>query len=175
MNVEIAIPSLIQYQKKKQGESGTETQLGSSKFHLAPTQLQSYTEFTRYYPDCRLIYLPSSCSLALLQSSNSGRDTAQASTSPRQLQPSPTRLSNRNAASAKSWKFQQAPKTRYGYFSLLRHSIRPLRSPDYFLDVPLTSAALFLFSTQLFQLTAHTPQWSDCHRNNIRVNALSCK
>ena len=32
MNVEIAIPSLIQYQKK-QGENGTETQLGNSKFH----------------------------------------------------------------------------------------------------------------------------------------------
>ena len=60
------------------------------------------------------------------------------------------RLSNRNAASAISWKFQQVTKTRCGYFSLLRHSIRPLGSPDYFLDGPLTPAALFLFSAQLF-------------------------
>ena len=33
MNVEIAIPSLFNTKKKKQGENGTETQLGSSKFH----------------------------------------------------------------------------------------------------------------------------------------------
>ena len=60
-----------------------------------------------------------------------------------------TRLSNRDAASAISWKFQQAPKTHCRHFSL-RHSIRPLCSPDYFLDGPLTPAALFLFSAQLF-------------------------
>ena len=51
----------------------------------------SYTEVSQYYSDCRLIYLLPSCSLALLQSSNSGRDTAQASTSQKQLQPSPLR------------------------------------------------------------------------------------
>ena len=61
-----------------------------------------------------------------------------------------TRLSTRDAASAILWKFQQAPKTRLGYFSLLRHSIWPLGSLNYFLDGPLTPAALFLFSAQLF-------------------------
>ena len=94
MNVEIAIPSLFNTKKKKRGENGTETQLGSSKFHqvhLSPTQLLSYTEVTQYYSDCRLIYLPPTCSLALVQSRNSGLDIAQAGTSWRQLRPSPLR------------------------------------------------------------------------------------
>ena len=112
--------------------------------HLAPTQLLSYTEVTQYYPDCRLIYLPPSCSLAILQSSNSGRDTAQASTS-RGAAPAITltRCSDQDAASAISWKFRQEPKTRCGYFSLLRHSIRPLRSPDYSGRSTHSSAQLF--------------------------------
>ena len=134
----------------------------------APTQLQSHTEVTQHYPDCRLIYLPPSCSLVLLQSSNSGRDTAQASTSQRQLQPAPLHnaasatsskfqqvLKTHNAASATSWKFQQVLKTRSGYFSHLRHSIQTLCALEYFLDGPLTPAALFLFSTQLFPANSH--------------------
>ena len=139
----------------------------SSTVLLAPTQLQSYTEVTQYYPDRSLIYLHPSCSLALLQSSNSGRNTLQASSSPRH--------SNRDVASAISWKFQQAPKTRCGYFSLLRHSIRLLCTPDYFLHVPLTPDAPFFFAPSSFQLTAHTPQRPGSHRNYISVNALSCK
>ena len=40
MNVEIAIPSLFNT-PTKQGENGTETQLGSSKFHYSLSKLSS--------------------------------------------------------------------------------------------------------------------------------------
>ena len=83
-----------------------------------------------------------------------------------------TRLSNRDAASAISWKFQQAPKTRCWYFSLLRHSIRPLCSPDYFLDGPLTLAALFLFSAQLFP--ANRQYTATVRLSRVRLSPRQC-
>ena len=86
----------------------------------------------------------------------------------------PTRLSNRDAASAISWKFQQAPKTRSGYFSLLRHSIRPLCSPDYFLDGPLTLAALFLFSAQLFPANRQYTANLNKEKSKIDVEKTVC-
>ena len=144
--------------------------------HLAPTQLLSYTEVTQYYPDCRLIYLPLSCSLALLQSSNSGRDTAQASTSQRQLQPSPLR----GAPTA-----TPLQPYRGSYSKHPRHAAGISLSSDTLcgLSVHLTTfwtvhSLLLHYSflaSSSFQLTAHTPQRSGSHRINIQVNALSCK
>ena len=99
----------------------------------------------QYYPDCRLIYLTSSCSLALLQLGSRYSSSQHHPEAPPAI--TSTKCSNQDVASAILWKFQQAPKTRCEY---ARHSIWPLCSPDYFLDGPLAPAALFLFSAQLF-------------------------
>ena len=144
--------------------------------YLAPTQLLSYTEVTQYYSDCRLIYLLPSCSLALLQSSNSGRDIAQAGTSPRQLQP--TLL--RGSPTATPLQQYRGSSSKHP-----RHAAGISLSSDtlFGLSVHLTTfwtvhsllLHYFFLAPSSFLLTAHTPQLSHSHRVNIRVNTLSCK
>ena len=140
------------------------------------TQLLSYTEVTQYYSDCRLIYLLPSCSLALLQSSNWGRDIAQAGTSQRQLQPSPLR----GSPTATPLQQYRGSSNKYP-----RHAAGISLSSDtlFGLSVHLTTfwtvhsllLHYFFLAPSFFQLTAHTPQRSGSHRVNIRVKALSCK
>ena len=83
-----------------------------------------------------------------------------------------TRLSNHDAI---SWKFQQAPETRCGYFSLLRLSIRPLGSPDYFLDVFLFSAQLFPIhrNGQAFTASIYAQTHSAVSRGGDKLRVLS--
>ena len=142
----------------------------------APTQLLSYTEVTQYYSDCRPIYLLPSCSLALLQSSNSGGDIAQAGTSPRQLQPSLIR----GSPTVTPLQLCRGSSSKHP-----RHAAGISLSSDtlFGLSVHLTTfwtvhsllPHYFFLAPSSFQLTAHTPQWSGSHRVNIRVNSLSCK
>ena len=162
MNVEIAIPSVF-ITKKKQGENVTETYWAAPSF-TAPTHLLSYTDVTQCYSDCRLIYLPPSCSLALLQSSNSGRATALAGTSPRQLQPSPLRGSP-TATQLQQYRgsFSKHPRRAAG-FSLSSDTLFGL---TVYLCTSWTVNSLllhyFCLASSSSQLTTHTPQWSGSH------------
>ena len=144
--------------------------------YLAPTQLLSYTEVTQYYSDCRLIYLLPSCSLALLQSSNSGGDIAQAGTSRRQLQPSLLR----GSPTATPLQQYRGSSSKHP-----RHAAGISLSSDtlFGLSVHLTTfwtvhsllLHYFFLAPSSFLLTAHTPQRSGSHHVNIRVNTLGCK
>ena len=143
------------------------------KVHLAPTRFLSYTEVTQYYSDCRLIYLPPSCSLALLQSSNSGRVTAQAGTSQRPLQLSPLRgsppatpLQQYHGSSSSHPRhaagISLSSDTLFG-FSVHLTTFWTVHSP--LLHSPLLH--YFFLAPSSFQLTARTPQRSGSHRINV--------
>ena len=144
-------------------------------FTVALTQLLSYTEITQYYSDCRLIYLPLSCSLALLQSNNSGHDITQAGTSPRQLQPSPLRGSP-TATPLQQYHGSSSKHPR------LTAGISLSSDTLFGLSVHLTTFWMvhslllhyFFLAPSSFQLTASTPQRSGSHRVNIHVIAFSC-
>ena len=144
--------------------------------HLAPTQLLNYTEVTQYYSHCRLIYLIPSRSLALLQSSNSGRDIAQAGTSRRQLQPSPLRGSP-TATPLQQYRGSSSKPPRHAAGISL--SCDTLFTLSVHLTTFWTVHSLllhyFFLAPSSFQLTAHTPRRSGYHRVNIRVIALGCK
>ena len=172
MNVEIAIPSLTQYQQKSRVKIVLKNSWAAPS-STRSNSLQSYTEVTQYYPGCRLIYLPPSCSLALLQSSNSGRDTAQASTYHRQVQPSPLR----GAPTATSLQPYRGSSSKHP-----RHAAGISLSSDtlFGLSVHLTTFLTvllhyFFLAPSSFQLIAHTPRRSGCHHINVPVNAISCK
>ena len=63
MNVEIVIPSLFNT-KKKQGQNGTETQLGSSKFHLF-VELFDTCMYAHCYVNCSKTVMLKVCLLSV--------------------------------------------------------------------------------------------------------------